>query len=184
MVREKAPGETEGLVFGTGPAHARVMLIGEAPGATEVAEKRPFAGKAGRNLDHFLEVCGIAREQLYITNTVKYRPRKTGPSGRVSNRPPTRQEVEMMRPFLLEEIRLIAPGIIATLGNTPLHALAGYAVTVGTVHGTILRPVDCGVPVYALFHPASLIYNPSLAEVYEQDLRGLAKMIAEGRSFI
>ncbi|MDY3833357.1 MAG: uracil-DNA glycosylase family protein, partial [Candidatus Ventricola sp.] len=79
------PGRENALVFGEGPMKPRLMLIGEAPGEQETLLGRPFVGKAGKNLDRFLELAGMRREELYITNTVKLRPTKTGKTGRLSN---------------------------------------------------------------------------------------------------
>ena len=81
------PGRENALVFGEGPQNPKLMLIGEAPGEQESLQGRPFVGKAGKNLDHFLELAGLAREEIYISNVVKSRPTKTGSTGRLSNRP-------------------------------------------------------------------------------------------------
>lgn len=78
---------------------------------------RPFVGKAGKNLDHFLALVGLVRGEIYITNVVKFRPTKTGATGRLSNRPPTREEIALFRPWLMAEIARVNPGVIATLGN-------------------------------------------------------------------
>ena len=117
------PGKEHALVFGEGPAKPKLLLIGEAPGEQESLQGRPFVGKAGKNLDHFLELAGLAREEIYITNAVKYRPTKTGKTGRISNRPPTRDEIALFRPWLLREIGEIAPLLIATLGNVLMLVL-------------------------------------------------------------
>ena len=170
------PGRENALVFGEGPAGARLMLIGEAPGEQESLLGRPFVGKAGRNLDRFLELAGMRREELYITNTVKLRPTKTGRSGRLSNRPPTREEVALFLPWLLREIREVEPRAIATLGNTPLQALAGRGATIGRLHGQWVDAAD-GLRIFALYHPASLIYNRALESVYEEDVRALARAV-------
>ena len=170
------PGRENALVFGEGPAGARLMLIGEAPGEQESLLGRPFVGKAGRNLDRFLELAGMRREELYITNTVKLRPTKTGRSGRLSNRPPTREEIALFLPWLLREIREVEPHAIATLGNTPLQALAGRSATIGALHGQWVETGD-GLRIFALYHPASLIYNRSLEPVYEEDVRTLARAV-------
>ena len=97
------------LVFGEGRPGVSLMLIGEAPGENEEAQGRPFVGKAGKNLDEFLRLSGIDRTEVYITNAVKFRPFKIGKSGRKSNRPPTREEIDMFRPFLVREIGMVRP---------------------------------------------------------------------------
>ena len=173
-IAEAMPGKEEALVFGEGPQNPVLMLIGEAPGEQESLLGRPFVGKAGRNLDHFLELAGLKRGEIYISNAVKIRPTKVGKTGRIGNRPPTREEIELFRPWLLREIALVSPRVIATLGNVPLHAVTGRRVTIGEVHGQMMDVGGCAWPLFALYHPASLIYNRSLESVYESDVRTLA----------
>lgn len=171
------PGRENALVFGEGPKHAKLMLIGEAPGEQETLQGRPFVGKAGQNLDHFLALAGLSREEIYISNAVKLRPMKTGKTGRLSNRPPTKDEIALFRPWLMREIEEVAPGMIATLGNVPLRAVTGRSLSIGEVHGQVLDAGETGLPLFALYHPASLIYNRSLTDVYEQDVRALAQRL-------
>ena len=173
------PGRENALVFGEGPKNPVLMLIGEAPGEQESLQGRPFVGKAGKNLDRFLELAGLRREEIYIANTVKYRPTRTGKTGRLSNRPPTREEVALFRPWLLREIAVVGPRAIATLGNTPLQALAGRSATIGALHGQWVD-VGEGQRIFALYHPASLIYNRALEPVYEDDVRALARAVGSG----
>ena len=173
------PGRENALVFGEGPLHPKLMLIGEAPGEQETLMGRPFVGKAGKNLDHFLELAGMRREEIYISNAVKIRPTKTGKTGRISNRPPTKEEIALFRPWLLREIDLVAPQVIATLGNVPLFAVTGdKRLTIGEAHGRAMEAGETGRLLFALYHPASLIYNRALEPVYEQDVRALAAWIA------
>ena len=171
------PGSEHALVFGEGPDHPVLMLIGEAPGEQESLQGRPFVGKAGKNLDHFLELAGLVREEIYISNAVKLRPTKVSKTGRVSNRPPTKDEIALFRPWLMREISEVQPTMIATLGNVPLGAVTGSKQTIGQVHGTIIPAGETGLPLFALYHPASLIYNRSLESVYEQDVRTLAQKL-------
>ena len=172
------PGRENALVFGEGPKHAKLMLIGEAPGEQETLQGRPFVGKAGQNLDHFLALAGLRREEIYISNAVKLRPTKTGKTGRLSNRPPTKDEIALFRPWLLREIAEVAPQMIATLGNVPLRAVTGRSLTIGEVHGQVIDAGETGLPLFALYHPASLIYNRALSDVYEQDVRALAQRLS------
>lgn len=171
------PGKENALVFGEGPDRPVLMLIGEAPGEQETLMGRPFVGKAGQNLDRFLELAGLAREEIYISNAVKIRPTKTGKTGRLSNRPPTKDEIALFRPWLLREIREVAPRMLATLGNVPLRAVTGRALAIGEVHGRLCDAGEAGLPLFALYHPASLIYNRSLEDVYERDVCALAELI-------
>ena len=177
FIAGQMPGKEEVLVFGDGPKNPSLMLIGEAPGEQETLQGRPFVGKAGKNLDHFLMLAGLKREEIYIANAVKYRPTKVGKTGRISNRPPTKEEIALFRPWLLREIDIVQPRIIATLGNVPLGAVTGKKLTIGEVHGKLMDSGVQGLPLYALYHPASLIYNRSLEPVYEQDVRALADIL-------
>lgn len=165
------------LVFGCGNEKARLLLVGEAPGEQETLEGKPFVGRAGKNLDEFLRLSGIEREELYITNTVKFRPVKKSKAGRTVNRPPTREEIELNLPFLRREIALVAPKCVVTLGNVPLKALTENDNTIGKMHGQFFQRE--GYLLYPLYHPASVIYNPALREVYEEDVRRLGLAVRE-----
>ena len=172
LIAELYEGEKKILVHGEGDIGARVMLVGEAPGEQETLQGRPFVGKAGKNLNEFLELAGLERGELYVTNAVKFRPTKRSAAGRTVNRPPTREEVSLFLPWLRREIELVAPEVIVTLGNVPLRALTGLKAVIGDVHGT-LQEAD-GLRLYPMYHPASLIYNPGLREVYAEDIRRLS----------
>ena len=170
------------FVRGFGDAEARVVLVGEAPGKDEVALGRPFVGKAGGILDEFLEATGIKRDELFITNTSKYRlARERKGGGGVANRPTTAFEIKQGALWLKKEIELIGPDIVVALGNVPLSALREAflpdlaAKTIGECHGEAAEtPVkDKKMIIYPVFHPASLIYNPGNRPAYEQDLRRL-----------
>jgi len=174
-------GESRVLVFGEGMIGARLMLIGEAPGEQETLTGKPFVGKAGKNLDQFLEALKavpLERSKLYITNAVKVRPTKVSAKGRVSNRPPNREEIALFQPWLVREIALVKPEAIATLGNVALRAVTGKPLHIGQVHGRWLE-VDGMPPVFPLYHPASVIYNPSLAIRYADDLSALALFLGD-----
>ena len=172
LIADLYEGEKKILVHGEGEIGARVMLVGEAPGEQETLMGRPFVGKAGKNLDEFLELAGLERSQLYVTNAVKFRPTKRSAAGRTVNRPPTREEVSLFLPWLRREIELVAPEVIVTLGNVPLRALTGPKAVIGDVHGAF-QNAD-GLRLYPMYHPASLIYNPALREVYVEDIRRLS----------
>ncbi|MGX8706012.1 MAG: uracil-DNA glycosylase [bacterium] len=161
-------GEKKVLVFGEGSKDARVALVGEAPGEQETLLGRPFVGKAGKNLDEFLALAGLDRSALYVTNTVKFRPTKISPAGRIVNRPPTQEEIRLFLPWLQRELDMIAPACVVTLGNVPLKALMGRKAVIGELHGQFVD-VD-GRKLYPMYHPASLIYNPSLRETYKADV--------------
>ena len=165
------------MVFGEGPLRARIALIGEAPGEQESLQGRPFVGKAGKNLDEFLALSGMNRAEMYITNTVKYRPVKRSAAGNTVNRAPTQEEINLGLPFLKREIALVAPEVIVTLGNVPLRALMGRSATIGALHGQ--WQTWEGRRLYPLYHPASVIYNRALKSVYEEDVVRLGAFFRE-----
>jgi len=173
------------LVFGEGPENEPVlMLIGEAPGEQEALLGRPFVGKAGKNLDSFLQAVGLKRDEIYISNVVKIRPSKISAAGRVVNRPPSREEKALFVPWLMREISIVRPHALVTLGNVALQAFVDDVI--GNRHGrwsrAVISPSDGAaftLPLFALYHPASVIYNGSLKAVYEQDLQSLAQSLRE-----
>jgi len=172
------------LVFGEGPAdHPVLMLIGEAPGEQEALQGRPFVGKAGKNLDAFLEAVHLKREEIYITNVVKVRPSKISPAGRMVNRPPSKEEKAWFTPWLMREISIVRPDAIVTLGNVALQAFVDDVI--GNRHGrwsqAVIQTVDepsFTLPLFALYHPASVIYNGSLKATYAADLQRLAESLS------
>lgn len=169
--------EQKVLVFGEGPLRARIALIGEAPGEQESLQGRPFVGKAGKNLDEFLALSGMNRAELYITNTVKYRPVKRSQAGNTVNRAPTQEEISLGLPFLRRELALVDPEVVVTLGNVPLRALLGRQATIGALHGQWQSWE--GRRLYPLYHPASIIYNRALKGVYEEDVVRLGAFFRE-----
>lgn len=181
LIEETFPKERDKIVLGEGKeSYPLIMLIGEAPGAQEVEQRRPFVGKAGKNLDQFLENINLARRELYVTNVVKFRPTKAGKSGKPVNRTPSDSEVQVFLPYLHREVEAIQPKNIVTLGNTPLWALTGFK-NIGQVHGTRLQVNILGAVynLFPLYHPAAIIYNRALKEVYDQDVEKLKEWLAE-----
>ena len=139
------------LVFGEGNPDANLLIIGEAPGEDEDSQGRPFVGRAGQLLDRILESGHIEREDIYITNILKYRP--------PNNRNPKPEEILASEPLLLEQLKLIRPQIIGTLGNFPTQFFAGTKDGITKTRG---RWFDWrGVRVFPMFHPAYLLRNPS-----------------------
>lgn len=139
------------LVFGEGDEDAPLMLIGEAPGEEEDLSGRPFVGRAGRLLDKILESVDLARDEVYITNIVKYRP--------PGNRNPRPEELTASAPILLHQIRLIRPQVIATLGNVSTQWFLDTKDGITALHGTWQSWQ--GIRVMPLYHPAYLLRNPS-----------------------
>ncbi len=178
------PAEEKPIVLGEGNTdHPPVMLIGEAPGEQESLQGRPFVGKAGKNLDGFLQVLELNREDIYITNVVKIRPTKVSDKGRTSNRPPNREELALFTPYLMEEILRVQPRMIVTLGNVALKALCGPKAIIGDMHGQETHVTvkhekqEAEFALFPLYHPASIIYNRSLQEVYDGDLQTLKNVL-------
>ena len=179
---EKQAGVYDAPVFGEGPQDARILFVGEAPGAEEAKTGRPFVGRAGRQLDALLSAAGIDRGYVYVTNSIKYRPIRVNAKS-AANRTPTRKEVLEGLPLLKLEIQSIHPHILATLGNTPLAAVLEIAgqcpMNIGAVHGRAI-PIMVGRTrclLFPLYHPASVLYNPSLMPILETDLKALAELI-------
>lgn len=166
-------------VPGSGITTAPVVLVGEAPGAKEELEGLPFVGAAGKHLTNFLGHAKLTRKQLYITNVVKIRPFRLSPkTNKAVNRPPNSDELLFFTPFLMRELQIIKPKLVVTLGNVPLRALTGNKkAVIGRLHGRLLRH---GFLLFPLYHPASVIYNSSLKEVYLKDLEVLSELVREG----
>ena len=172
FIRDLYEEERKVLVFGEGRVGAPVMMIGEAPGEQESLQGRPFVGKAGKNLDAFLEEAGLDRAALYVTNVVKFRPTRQSAAGRTVNRPPTQEEVKLFLPWLRREIDLVDPKYVITLGNVPLKALTGRGSVIGDMHGRFTEWE--GRRLFPMYHPASVIYNPALKAVYSADIAAFA----------
>ncbi len=182
-LEEKRQGAFGQPVFGEGNwKRPKLMLIGEAPGAEETQQKKPFVGKAGRQLDELLQQAGIERNEIFITNVVKYRP-YISRNGSLRNRTPDKEEVLFALPLLKQELLLVQPQLVATLGNVPLNALLALAgeqpSTIGKMHG---KKRDCYIAgrviaFYPLYHPASTIYNPALRDTCKEDIMGLANLL-------
>jgi DNA polymerase len=149
------------VVFGEGNIHARLMFIGEGPGAEEDIQGRPFVGRAGKLLDKMILAMGLAREEVYIANIVKCRP--------PYNRAPFKDEAEMCRPYLVEQINIIKPYLIICLGSIATNYFLDINVSITKVHG-ILKEFN-GIRVIPTFHPAYLLRNPNKKAEAWQDLK-------------
>jgi uracil-DNA glycosylase family 4 len=155
------------LVPGVGPASAKVVIVGEAPGAKEDAAGVPFVGAAGKFLDTLLAEAGIARDDVFITNVVKARPPK--------NRDPKKDEVAHHWPWLEEQLALIAPALLVPLGR---HALGRFAAEakISEVHGTVVQTP--GLRLFPLYHPAAALHNPGLRATLTADAQALGRALA------
>lgn len=139
------------MVFGYGPDTADLVLVGEAPGDTEVLEGKPFVGRAGQLLNKVLEEVGIDRDACYITNAVNCRP--------VPHRAPKAKEIAACRNRLIAEIRQRAPRMVVALGNAAVQALMGRH-NMGDVHGTVNWCADVNAFVVPTYHPAAVLRSP------------------------
>jgi uracil-DNA glycosylase len=139
------------IVFGDGNPNARLMFVGEGPGADEDASGIPFVGKAGQLLNNMINAMGLKREQVYIANIVKCRP--------PANRTPEPVEANTCSPFLLEQIDVIRPEVIVALGGTAATYLLGVKQSLGSLRGTWH---SCrGAKVAVTYHPAFLLRDPT-----------------------
>ncbi len=157
-------------VPGEGPLDARVMVVGEAPGKKEDEQGRPFVGPAGQLLTRLLELAGLRRDRVYITNVVKCRP--------PGNRDPRDEEIEACLPYLIRQIQLIKPSLIIAVGRhagRTLYRLAGLRWTSMTrLHGRVVEAVIAGrrVLLAVTYHPAAALYRPPIREELERDFSG------------
>lgn len=155
------------LVFGVGDPHADLMFIGEAPGKNEDLRGEPFVGAAGKLLDELLASIGLERSDVYIANVLKCRP--------PGNRDPLPEEVERCTPFLAEQVRLVDPKVIATLGNHATRYILGTGTGITTLRGRLFR-VD-GRRVVPIFHPAAALYDQSKRAVLFEDFKRLRAVL-------
>lgn len=169
-----ALGETRStLVFGVGDPHARLMFIGEAPGKNEDLKGEPFVGAAGKLLDELLASIGLVRSDVYIANILKCRPPQ--------NRDPLPEEIERCTPFLVEQVRLVNPQVIATLGNFATRFVLGTDRGITSLRGRLFS-VD-GRKVVPIFHPAAALYDQTKRAVLFDDFKRLRTVLhtaAEG----
>lgn len=147
--------ERRNNVYGEGDPCARLMVVGEGPGETEDQLGRPFVGRAGQLLDRMLGAIGLAREEVYICNTVKCRATLPGPNG-PRNRAPDPQEMENCRPFLDEQIEVVAPQVILALGAPAAKSFLGRDFQITRMRGRwYVGPEE--TPLMVTFHPAYIL---------------------------
>lgn len=158
-------------VPGDGNPDADILFIGEAPGKNEDQEGRPFVGAAGKFLAEMLASINLKREDVFITNVVKYRPPE--------NRDPLPEEIEACREWLVEQVKIIDPMLIVTLGR---HALENFlpGKKISEVHGQAFRREfdDMGARVFfALYHPAAALYNGGMRDTLKDDFKKIPKVL-------
>jgi DNA polymerase len=163
------------VVFGTGDIHARLMFVGEAPGADEDARGEPFVGAAGQLLTRIIKAMGFTRETVYIANILKCRPDTPGQSS--GNRKPTPEEMQTCLPWLLEQVDLVRPAVMVALGATAVEGLLGKGEGISRLRGRF--QIFRGIPVMPTFHPAYLLHNQAVTQkrkVWEDMMQVLEKL--------
>lgn len=157
------------FVFGVGNPNAKILVIGEAPGADEDEQGEPFVGRAGQLLNKMLAAVEFKREEVYIANILKSRP--------PNNRDPKPDEVEACEPYLWKQISLIEPRLILCLGRIAGTNLLKINESLGKMRG---QDYDfCGIPVIVTYHPAALLRNPDWKHGAWEDLKKLKRMHEE-----
>ena len=158
------------VVFGDGSRDAKIMLIGEGPGATEDREGKPFVGRAGKLLDDMLAMIDLDREKVFISNIVKCRP--------PGNRDPLNAERDLCISWLEMQIKLLNPRIILCLGRIAAKAMIHEGFKISMEHGRWSERPD-GIKVMAIYHPAALLRDPRRRPETFVDLKTLQKMIMQ-----
>lgn len=156
------------LVMGVGNPHATVMFIGEGPGRNEDLQGEPFVGAAGKLLDELLGHAGLTRPEVYIANVVKCRP--------PGNRNPEPIEIETCTPFLREQIRIIEPDVLVTLGNFATKFVLKTETGITRLRGTVQQAGR--FTVLPIFHPAAAIYDRTKHDVLISDFERLGELLA------
>ncbi|MFO1489170.1 MAG: uracil-DNA glycosylase [Verrucomicrobiota bacterium] len=165
----------QNVVFGVGNPDAKLMFVGEAPGADEDIQGEPFVGKAGQLLTKIIQTMGLARETVYIANILKCRPDTPGQSA--GNRKPTPEEMQTCIPFLHEQIDLIRPQVLVALGATAVEGLLGKTAGITRLRGQWHS--YRGIPLMPTYHPAYLLRNQAMSEkrrVWEDMLAVMQKL--------
>ncbi len=164
------------MVFATGNPDARVMLVGEAPGYQEEREREPFVGPAGQKLNDILKAMGLPRDEVYISNIVKFRP--ATPRQTTNNRKPTPEEMAACLPFVRAEIGIVKPECVVALGGTAAEGLLGLAGSVTSMRGP-WHDFE-GMPVRVTYHPSYLLQsgggNSVKRQVWEDMLAVMEKL--------
>ena len=161
------------IVFSDGNPNAKIMIIGEGPGANEDLEGVPFIGKTGELLDKMLLSINLNRDNVYITNVVNFRPPE--------NRGPTKEEIFRYRTYLIKHIEIIDPKILILLGSTALNAIIGSEQTISDIRGKWIKKKigKCNTSVIISFHPAFLIRKPDQKAMSWIDLKMIRKKILD-----
>ncbi len=168
-------GSRQTVVFGVGDIHARLMFIGEAPGADEDQQGEPFVGKAGELLTKMIIAMGLSRSEVYIANILKCRPDTPGQTA--VNRKPTSDEMATCIPWLHRQIDIIQPDAMVALGATAVEGLLGGTAGIAKLRGTWQS--YRGIPLMPTYHPAYLLQNQAPSEkrkVWEDLMAAMEKL--------
>jgi DNA polymerase len=157
------------LVFGEGNPGAELVFVGEAPGADEDAQGRPFVGRAGQLLTKIIAAMGLKREDVYICNILKCRP--------PGNRNPLPDEIAACEPFLIRQIEAIRPRVICALGSFAAHTLLKSEAPISVLRGRFHRYQ--GIPLMPTYHPAYLLRNPGAKKQVWEDVQAITKLLRE-----
>lgn len=201
-VKERSKGmRLEGINFGAGPAHPKLMIIGEAPGREEIESLIPFHGASGKELMKSLASIGLKREDVYITSAVRSRPysvkkvfskKENKEVTKYPNRKPTKKEILAHAPLLDFELRYAQPKVIVTVGTTALSRLLDHKYEISKVHGKIIKNTSIlelndkkdgyvwsneKYTVVPQYHPAAVFYNRKLADIIAQDWLNVRHLI-------
>ena len=158
------------LVFGEGNPHAGLVFVGEAPGADEDAQGRPFVGRAGQLLTRIIAAMGLKREEVYICNILKCRP--------PGNRNPQPEEIAACEPFLIRQIEAIRPRVLCALGGFAAHTLLKSEAPITVLRGRF--QAYQGIPLMPTYHPAYLLRNPGAKKQVWKDVQMIMKAIRDG----
>jgi DNA polymerase len=170
-VRCELHGTRTHVVFANGSENARVLCVGEAPGANEDATGQPFVGRAGQLLDRLLVSVGFPRADVFVCNVLKCRP--------PGNRNPLPEEIESCSPFMLRQVELVRPAVIVALGTFAAHTLLGTRESLRRLRGR--THLFQGYPLVVTYHPAALLRNPGWTLPTWEDLQ-LVRRIVDGEA--
>lgn len=159
-------GRTQ-VVFGVGNPHATIMFVGEAPGFYEDQKGEPFVGAAGKLLNDLLQSAGLSRDEIYIANVIKCRP--------PNNRDPEMDEVDTCKPFLMQQIQMIRPKLVCTLGNWATQTLLERKVGITKVKAQAFYMKD--YVLFPLLHPAAALHQGGLLEPLKEDFKKLKEFL-------
>jgi uracil-DNA glycosylase family 4 len=159
------------IVFGEGNPQAELVFVGEAPGADEDAQGRPFVGQAGQLLTKIIAAMGLKREDAYICNILKCRP--------PGNRNPQPEEIAACEPFLIRQLEAIRPRVICALGGFAAHTLLKSEAPITVLRGRF--HAYQGIPLMPTYHPAYLLRNPGAKKQVWEDVQAIMKLLREGK---